>query len=62
MLDVFWYFFLKDFVKKVIDILAMYKMNKFYWYLVDGIGWWIEIECYLEFIRRGAWWKVKVGK
>jgi len=62
MLDVSRHFFPKDSVKKVIDILAMHKMNKFHWHLVDGIGWRIETERYPELTRRGAWRKVKAGK
>ena len=59
MLDVSRHFFPKDSVKKVIDILAMHKMNKFHWHLVDGIGWRIEIDQYPELTKRGAWRKVK---
>lgn len=62
MLDVSRHFFPKDSVKKVIDILAMHKMNKFHWHLVDGIGWRIEIDRYPELTNRGAWRKVKEGK
>ena len=62
MLDVSRHFFPKDSVKKIIDVLAMHKMNKFHWHLVDGIGWRIEIEKYPELTKRGAWRKVKKGK
>ncbi|MDP4680303.1 MAG: family 20 glycosylhydrolase [Cyclobacteriaceae bacterium] len=62
MLDVSRHFMTKDSVKKVIDILAMHKMNKFHWHLVDGIGWRIEIDRYPELTKRGAWRKVKEGK
>ena len=61
MLDVSRHFFSKDSVKKVIDILAMHKLNKFHWHLVDGIGWRIEIDQYPELTNRGAWRKVKPG-
>ncbi|MFT7031617.1 MAG: hexosaminidase [Cyclobacteriaceae bacterium] len=62
MLDVSRHFMSKDSVKKVIDILAMHKMNKFHWHLVDGIGWRIEISKYPELTKRGAWRKVKGDK
>ncbi|MFD1163271.1 beta-N-acetylhexosaminidase [Hwangdonia seohaensis] len=62
MLDVSRHFFPKDSVKKVIDILAMHKMNKFHWHLVDGIGWRIQIDKYPELIKKGAWRKVKENK
>jgi hexosaminidase len=59
MLDVSRHFFPKDSVKKVIDILAMHKLNKLHWHLVDGIGWRIQIDKYPELTKRGAWRKVK---
>ncbi len=62
MLDVSRHFLAKDSVKKVIDILAMHKMNKFHWHLVDGIGWRIQIDKYPELTKKGAWRKVKVDK
>ncbi|MFD2535566.1 beta-N-acetylhexosaminidase [Gelatiniphilus marinus] len=62
MLDVSRHFFPKDSVKKVIDILAMHKMNKFHWHLVDGIGWRIQIDKYPELTKKGAWRKVKENK
>ncbi|MEM6379968.1 MAG: beta-N-acetylhexosaminidase, partial [Bacteroidota bacterium] len=62
MLDISRHFFPKDSVKKVIDILAMHKMNKFHWHLVDGIGWRIEIDQYPELTQKGAWRKVKENK
>ena len=45
-LDVARHFFPADFVKKYIDILAMYKMNMFHWHLTDDQGWRIEIKQY----------------
>ncbi|MBO3097397.1 glycoside hydrolase family 20 protein [Gelidibacter pelagius] len=62
MLDVSRHFLEKDSVKKVIDILAMHKMNKLHWHLVDGIGWRIEIDKYPELTKKGAWRKVKEYK
>jgi len=62
MLDVSRHFFSKDSVKKVIDILAMHKMNKMHWHLVDGIGWRIQIDKYPELTKRGAWRKVKQNR
>jgi hexosaminidase len=62
MLDVSRHFFPKDSVKKVIDVMAMHKLNKFHWHLVDGIGWRIQIDQYPELTKRGAWRKVKVDK
>lgn len=45
-LDVCRHFFSKEFVKKYIDLLAMYKMNRFHWHLTDDQGWRIEIKKY----------------
>ena len=45
-LDVSRHFFPKEFIKKYIDLLAMYKMNMFHWHLTDDNGWRIEIKKY----------------
>ena len=54
-LDVCRHFFLNDFVKKYIDILAMYKMNVFHWHLTEDQGWRIEIKKYPKLTEIGAW-------
>jgi hexosaminidase len=46
MLDVSRHFFPISFIKKYIDILAMYKINTFHWHLTDDQGWRIEIKRY----------------
>jgi len=46
MLDVGRHFFPVSFIKKYIDILAMYKINTFHWHLTDDQGWRIEIKKY----------------
>lgn len=55
MLDVARYFFDKDFVKKYIDMMAMYKMNKFQFHLIDDSGWRLEIKKYPKLTEVGAW-------
>lgn len=45
-LDVGRHHFPVDFIKKYIDILAGYKMNRFHWHLTEDQGWRIEIEKY----------------
>ena len=45
-LDVCRHFFPVRFVKKYIDILAMYKINTFHWHLTEDQGWRIEIKKY----------------
>ena len=61
MLDVSRHFFTKDSVKKILDIMAMHKMNKFHWHLTDGIGWRIQIDKYPMLTEKGAWRVVQPG-
>jgi hexosaminidase len=46
MLDVGRHFFPVSFLKKYIDILAMYKINTFHWHLTEDQGWRMEIKKY----------------
>lgn len=46
MLDVARYFLPKDEVLKLIDYMAIHKINKLHWHLVDDNGWRIEIKKY----------------
>src|SRR5690606_11590925 len=57
MLDVGRYFYSTEFVKKLLDQMAVYKMNKFHWHLTDDQGWRIEIKKYPELTQKGAWRK-----
>ena len=62
-LDVGRHFFPVAFVKKYIDLLAMYKMNKFHWHLTEDQGWRIEIKKYPKLTEIGAYRKeTVVGK
>ena len=54
-LDVCRHFFGVEFIKKYIDLLALYKMNVFHWHLTDDQGWRIEIKKYPELTRVGSW-------
>lgn len=45
----------KEFVKKQLDALARYKMNRFHWHLTDGAGWRIEIKKYPRLTEFAAW-------
>ncbi|MCD8194562.1 MAG: family 20 glycosylhydrolase, partial [Tannerellaceae bacterium] len=47
-LDVSRHFFPVEFVKKYIDVLALFNMNVFHWHLTDDQGWRIEIKKYPE--------------
>jgi len=54
-LDVSRHFLPPEFVKKYIDLLALYKLNTFHWHLTDDQGWRIEIEAYPRLTEVGAW-------
>ena len=45
-LDVSRHFFSVEFVKKMIDLAASYKLNTFHWHLTDDQGWRLEIKKY----------------
>lgn len=55
MIDVSRHFYPKDYIKKVIDGLALHKMNVLHWHLVDDQGWRIEIKKYPKLTEVGAW-------
>lgn len=54
-LDVGRHFFPVAFIKKYIDFLATYKMNRFHWHLTEDQGWRIEIKKYPELTTKGAY-------
>ncbi len=61
-LDVCRHFMPVDFVKKYIDLLAYYKMNRFHWHLTEDQGWRIEIKKYPLLQEVAAWRKeTRVG-
>jgi len=45
-LDVCRHFSDVEFIKKQLDVLAMFKINKFHWHLTEDQGWRIEIKKY----------------
>ena len=54
MLDIARHFFNKEEVKKVLDIMVLYKMNRFHWHLTDDQGWRVEIPEYPKLTEVGA--------
>lgn len=54
MLDVARHFFSKTEVKRILDIMATYKMNRFHWHLTDDQGWRIDIPKYPKLAQVGA--------
>lgn len=53
-LDVGRHFFPVDFIKRYIDLMAMYKLNTFHWHLTEDQGWRIEIKKYPRLTEVGA--------
>jgi hexosaminidase len=54
-LDVSRHFFSIAYLKKFIDVMALYKFNKFHLHLTDDQGWRIEIKKYPKLTEYGAW-------
>ena len=54
-LDCSRHFFSVDAVKRYLDIMAVYKLNRFHWHLSDDQGWRIEIERYPELTLVGGY-------
>ncbi|MDU1890868.1 MAG: family 20 glycosylhydrolase [Dysgonomonas sp.] len=53
-LDVCRHFVDVDFIKKQLDVLAMFKINKFHWHLTEDQGWRIEIKKYPKLMEVGT--------
>lgn len=54
MLDVCRHFFTVDEVKRMLDVMAYYKMNKFHWHLTEDQGWRIEMPNWPRLTTVGA--------
>ena len=54
MLDVARHFFGVSEIKRLLDLMANYKMNNFHWHLTDDQGWRIEIKKYPRLTTIGA--------
>ena len=54
-LDVSRHFFSVEFIKNLLDVMAMHKLNIFHWHLTDDQGWRIEIQKYSKLTEIGAW-------
>ena len=54
-LDVCRHYFPVRFVKKYIDVMAMYKLNRFHWHLTDDHGWRLPSELYPRLNTVGSW-------
>lgn len=49
--DVLRNFRIKEDLLRLMEVMLMYKINKFYLYLIDDEGWWLEIFGILELIE-----------
>lgn len=57
LLDVARWFYPPEFIKKLIDLLALYKLNTLHLHLTDDQGWRLEIKKYPLLTQVGAWRK-----
>ncbi len=54
MLDVSRHFFTVEEVKRMLDVMSYYKLNRFHWHLTDDQGWRIEMPEYPRLTTVGA--------
>lgn len=54
MLDCSRHFFSVGEIKRLLDLMAIYKMNTFHWHLTDDQGWRAEIKKYPKLTKEGA--------
>ncbi len=55
MLDVSRHYFDKSEVERILDAMALHKLNTFHWHLTDDQGWRIQIKKYPRLTEIGAW-------
>lgn len=55
MLDVARHYFSVDEIKRLLDAMAFYKLNRFHWHLTDDQGWRVEIKRYPRLTEVGEW-------
>jgi hexosaminidase len=54
-LDVCRHFMPLSFIKRLIDLMALHKLNTFHWHLTEDQGWRLEIKKYPRLTEVGAW-------
>ncbi|MCR5076865.1 MAG: family 20 glycosylhydrolase [Prevotella sp.] len=66
MIDCSRHFWTKEFLKKQLDAMAYFKLDRFHWHLVDGGGWRMEVKQYPRLTEETAfrtqsdwvkWWQ-----
>lgn len=55
MIDVSRHFFSVDFLKRQIDVMSRFKLNRLHLHLTDAAGWRMEIKRYPLLTRQAAW-------
>jgi hexosaminidase len=55
MLDVGRHFQNVAYIKRLLDLMALHKLNTFHWHLTEDQGWRIEIKKYPKLTEVGAW-------
>ncbi len=55
LLDAGRYFWSVEEVKRMLDVMAAYKLNRFHWHLTEDQGWRMEIKAYPRLTEVGAW-------
>lgn len=54
MLDVSRHFFTADEIKRILDVMSYYKLNRFHWHLTDDQGWRLPMDKYPLLTTVGA--------
>lgn len=54
-LDVCRHFYSISFVKRLIDLIALHRMNTFHWHLTDDQGWRLAIDAFPQLAEVSAW-------
>jgi hexosaminidase len=60
MLDVSRHFFSVSEIERLLDLMALHKLNTFHWHLTDDQGWRIDIPRYPRLTQVGAW-RARIG-
>ena len=49
------HFFTIEETKRYLDVMAVYKLNRFHWHLTEDQGWRMEVKAYPKLTEIGAW-------
>ncbi|MCH7408476.1 family 20 glycosylhydrolase [Belliella sp. DSM 111904] len=55
MIDVSRHFRSLDEMKEIVDLMALFKLNRLHWHLTDDQGWRLEIKKYPKLTQQAAW-------